>query len=141
MRAVFRGGLGLMVWLYQRSGGKIGGQVQGLPVLLLTTTGRRTGQPRVNPLGYFEHAGAYVVAATNAGFAKHPAWYHNLTSNPHVAVQIGDRRFSATATPADPALRRQLWAELEQRAPGYAPYERRTKREIPVILLRPEAPA
>jgi len=137
LKTLFRTMLSLIVWLYRRTGGRIGGTMQGLPVLLLTTTGRKTGRQRVTPLGYLEHDGAYVVIASNAGFDKHPAWYHNLKSHPQVALQIRDRQLTAIAEPADPSLRAQLWARLVELAPVYAAYEKRTTRVIPLVLLQP----
>jgi hypothetical protein len=74
LKALFRSMLSLLIFLYQRTDGRIAGTMQGLPVLLLTTTGRKTGKQRITPLGYLEHDGAYVVIASNAGFDTHPAW-------------------------------------------------------------------
>jgi deazaflavin-dependent oxidoreductase (nitroreductase family) len=129
--------LSLLIFLYQRSNGKIAGTMQGLPVLLLTTTGRKTGKQRTVPLGYLEHDGAYVVIASYAGADNHPAWYHNLISQPQVMLQIRDQQMAAIAEPANPELRQQLWAKLVERAPGYEAYQKRTTREIPIVLLRP----
>ena len=137
LKALFRSLLSIFVFLYQRTGGKIGGHMQGLRVLLLTTTGRKTGKKRTTPLGYFEHDGSYVIIASNAGFDTHPAWFHNLRSNPQVALQIQDKQLAAIAEPAAPELRKQLWAKLVELAPGYQAYEKRTTREIPLIILRP----
>jgi deazaflavin-dependent oxidoreductase (nitroreductase family) len=130
----------IMVWLYRLTGGRFGGQVQGLPVLLLTTTGRRSGKQRVAPLGYFEHEGAYVVTASNAGFDPNPGWYHNLKNKPQVMLQIRRKRLPALAEEAGPQLRKELWEKLVALAPGYRAYQTRTTREIPIILLKP-APA
>lgn len=137
LKALFRFMLSLLIFVYQRSDGRIAGTMQGLPVLLLTTTGRKTGKQRITPLGYLEHDGAYVVIASNAGFDTHPAWYHNLTSQPQVMLQVRDQQMAAIAEPADPMLRQQLWARLVERAPGYGAYQKRTTREIPIVLLRP----
>jgi len=134
---IFRFFMAIYVYLYRLSGGKFGSQVQGLPVLLLTTTGRRTGKKRTTPLGYLEHEGSYVVTATNAGFESQPAWFHNLKSQPQVALQIGNKQLTAVAEPANPTLRQQLWAQFVEKAPGYGAYPARTTREIPVVLLRP----
>ena len=136
-KALFRSILSIIVFLYRRTGGKIGGTMQGLPVLLLTTTGRKTRKQRTTPLGYFEQDGSYVISASNAGFDTHPAWFHNLKSNPHVTLQIGDKQLAALAEPAAPELRQQLWSKLVKLAPGYLPYEKRTTREIPMVVLRP----
>jgi F420H(2)-dependent quinone reductase len=124
------------VWLYQLTKGKIGGRVQGLSVLLLTTTGRRTGKKRITPLGYFERDGYYVICASNAGADSHPGWFYNLKSHPQVELQIRDQHLAAVAEPADPTLRQQLWDELVKRSPGYGAYEKRTTRIIPMVLLR-----
>jgi F420H(2)-dependent quinone reductase len=134
---IFRYFLAIYVFLYRLTGGKFGSQVQGLPVLLLTTIGRKTGKERVTPLGYLEHNGSYVVTATNAGFDTHPAWFHNLKTNPKVELQIGNKQLVAIAESANPTLRHELWTRFVERAPGYGPYETRTSREIPVVLLRP----
>jgi F420H(2)-dependent quinone reductase len=137
LKAFFRTFLSLFVWLYQRTNGKFGGKIQGLAVLLLTTTGRRTGKKRTTPLGYFEQDGYYVITASNAGSDSHPAWFYNLKSHPQVMLQIRDKQLTAIAEPANPTLRQQLWAELVKRAPGYGAYEKRTTREIPIVLLQP----
>ena len=134
---IFRYFLAIYVFLYRLTSGKFGSQVQGLPVLLLTTLGRKTGKERITPLGYLEYQGAYVVTATNAGFDTHPAWFHNLKSHPQVALQIGNQQLTAIAEPANPTLRRQLWNKFVERAPGYGSYETRTAREIPIVFLRP----
>jgi len=137
LKVLFRSIFSIFVVLYQRTGGKFGGNVQRLRVLLLTTTGRKTGKKRTTPLGYFEHDGGYVIIASNAGFDTHPAWFHNLSSNPQVTLQVQDRQLAAIAEPADPELRKQLWAKLVELAPGYKAYQKRTTREIPLVILRP----
>jgi deazaflavin-dependent oxidoreductase (nitroreductase family) len=134
---IFRFFMAIYIFLYRLSGGKFGSQVQGLPVLLLSTIGRKTGKKRITPLGYLEHEGFYVITATNMGFDAHPAWFHNLKSHPQVALQIGNRQLTAIAELANPTLRQKLWAKFVERAPGYGAYEKRTTREIPVVLLRP----
>jgi deazaflavin-dependent oxidoreductase (nitroreductase family) len=141
MKTFFRIFLAFNVWLYQRTNGKFGGKVRGFPVLLLTTKGRKTGKERITPLGYFEYEGSYVVSASYAGLDVHPAWFHNLKSNPKVALQIRDKHLTAMAEPADPTLRKQLWDKLVELAPSYGPYEKRTTREIPMVLLRPVSEA
>ncbi len=134
---MFRFFLGIYVFLYRLTGGKFGGKVQGLGVLLLTTIGRKTGKQRITPLGYFEEDGCYVITASNAGKDRNPAWFHNLKDHPKVGVQIGNKQVTAMAEIANPTLRQRLWADLVKRAPSYASYEKRTSREIPMVLLRP----
>jgi deazaflavin-dependent oxidoreductase (nitroreductase family) len=141
LKFLFRAILPLFVWLYQRTNGRFGGKVQGLPVLLLTTVGRRTGKKRIAPLGYFEQDGYYVVTASYAGSDHHPGWFHNLRSNPWVGLQIRDKQLSAIAEPADPKLRQQLWDKLVEIAPGYGAYQKRTTRVIPMVLLQPASRA
>lgn len=107
-------------------------------MLLLTTVGRKTGKARTRPLGYFMDGDHYVVVASNAGLDHHPAWYGNLAANPGATVQVMDRRIRVRAETADPAERRRLWAELMRIAPAYGNYEKRTDREIPLVVLHPE---
>ncbi len=137
VKSLFRGFLAIYILLYRLTGGKFGGKVQGLGVLLLTTTGRKTGQPRTTPLGYFEAEGNYVIIASNAGSDRHPAWFHNLRNNPHATIQINDRTFEVSAELAGPDQRGLLWARLVEIAPAYANYAKKTRREIPLITLRP----
>ena len=134
---IFRFFMAISISLYRLTGGKLGGKVQGLPVLLLTTTGRKTAKKRITPLGYIEHDGSYVITATNAGFETQPAWFHNLKSQPRVALQVRDKQLTVVAEIATRTLRKQLWAKFVERAPGYGAYEKRTTREIPIVLLRP----
>jgi F420H(2)-dependent quinone reductase len=124
-------------FLYRLTSGKFGGAVRGTPILLLTTTGRKTGQKRTLPLGYFEHDGGYVIIGSNRGMDTHPAWFHNLKSNPCAAVQVKDRQFEVRAEVAGPEKRSQLWARLMEVAPSYADYTKTTRREIPLAILRP----
>jgi deazaflavin-dependent oxidoreductase (nitroreductase family) len=123
--------------LYRLTGGSFGGRVQGLRVLLLTTTGRKSGARRTTPLGYFEQDGAYVITASNAGFETHPAWFHNLRANPRATIDVADRRLEVTAEVAGPADRGRLWQRLLELSPGYGQYAQRTRREIPLVRLRP----
>lgn len=122
--------------LYRWTGGFIGGNAGGMPTLLLTTTGRKTGQPRTVPLPYFAEDGVLAVVASFAGSANHPAWYTNLVANPGVEVQLQRRRFGATATTASGEQRAGLWERIVSRAPMYGEYQKMTEREIPVVLLR-----
>ena len=129
--------LSIYVFLYRLTSGAIGGQMAGLPVLLLTTTGRKTGQPRTTPLGYFKQDGNFVLIASNGGADRNPAWFYNLKSNPQVTLQIGNKQLAAKAEPVDSEQRTQLWTELVKMAPAYEQYTKRTKREIPLIIVQP----
>jgi deazaflavin-dependent oxidoreductase (nitroreductase family) len=111
--------------------------MRGFKVLLLTTTGRKSGKTRTAPLGRFDYDGGYLVVASNAGLPTHPAWYYNLKSNPRVTVQVLDQVMPATAEVLSGEARAQAWRQVIATAPSYAAYEKRTTREIPLILLRP----
>jgi F420H(2)-dependent quinone reductase len=133
----FRVFTGIHAFFYRFTGGKLAGKVQGLRVLLLTTTGRKTGKARTTPLGHFEYDGGYVIIASYAGFDTHPAWFLNLKSNPRATIQVGNNRLDVLAEIAGPDKRAQLWAQLIELAPGYAGYATKTNREIPIVILRP----
>ncbi|HXF81602.1 MAG TPA: nitroreductase family deazaflavin-dependent oxidoreductase [bacterium] len=111
-----------------------------MPVLLLTTRGRRSGQPRTNVLTYLPDGGALVVIASNGGAPRHPHWFLNLRAHPEAQVEIGGRRRSVRAREAEGPERDRLWALVVQRYGGYAVYQRRTRRRIPVVVLTAAAP-
>jgi deazaflavin-dependent oxidoreductase (nitroreductase family) len=124
--------------LYRLTGGRMGKRVIGLPNFLLTTTGRKTGLARTVPLPYFEHPEGFMVVASFAGNPNNPAWYENLVANPNVEVQMGSRRFRATATPASADERPALWQRVITEAPLYADYQPLTTRVIPLVIIRPQ---
>lgn len=123
--------------LYRASGGRLGGRIVGSPVFVLVTTGRRSGAERHTPLLYLPDGDDMVIVASNGGTASHPAWLLNLQADPHASAILGDRRMSVTAAEAAGDDKRRLWERLVQMYPGYAGYQRRTDREIPVVRLRP----
>ena len=123
------------VRLYRLTGGRFVGHVGKAPILLLTTTGRRSGQPRTTPLLYLRDAERLAIVASFGGHPKHPVWYLNLTANPAVTVQVGREKFSATANTASAEERERLWPQLVELYSGYAGYQEKTAREIPVVLL------
>jgi deazaflavin-dependent oxidoreductase (nitroreductase family) len=122
---------------YRLTGGTIGGTIAGLPMLLLTTIGRRTNQLRTAPLLYGRDGDDLVIVASNGGAAKHPTWLLNLQARPRVLVQIGAERFVVDAQQASPHERDRLWPLMVGLYPMYAQYQARTERPIPVIVLRP----
>ncbi|HEY4346931.1 MAG TPA: nitroreductase/quinone reductase family protein [Gaiellaceae bacterium] len=130
-------GGGLHILLYRTSGGRIGGRIQGLDVLLLTTTGRRSGKLRTAPLCYLPDGDDLVVVASNGGMAWYPAWWLNLMSTPRATVEIGRIHRSITAREASAEERQRLWAEITARIPSYLKYEQRTTRPIPLGILEP----
>lgn len=135
MNAVIRFAVWIYTGLYRLTNGKIGGTIVGLKVLLLTTTGRKTGRQRTKPLCYFVEGQDVVIIASNGGADKHPAWFLNLKSDPRVGVRINGAQFPATAEVSDPKTRQKLWQKLISLSPYYTKYGDKTKRRIPMILL------
>ena len=127
----------ISVFLYRLTGGKIGGHMQGLSVLLLRTTGRKTRKERITPLGYFTQDGDYVITASNAGSGKNPGWFLNLRANPRVTIEVNDRQVEAQAEVATAEKRSALWSRLISLSPAYANYARKTTRQIPLVILHP----
>ena len=121
--------------LYKWSGGRIGASLMGLPVLLLTTTGRRSGQPRTSPLMYLPRGDDFVVIASYLGEPRHPFWWTNLVANPSASVQIGSRQYRVTAREAEGREREDLWRAVVAKTPDYDEYQKRTTRRIPVVVL------
>jgi F420H(2)-dependent quinone reductase len=134
-KAAKRNGMKLAVWLYRRSGGSIGGKMRGAPVLLLTTTGRRSGRAWTTPVMYRYDGDRLVVVASNGGADQPPAWWLNLRANPGATVQIGKETFPVTAMETTPEERKRLWPLVVETYGGYADYEKKTSRQIPVVLL------
>jgi deazaflavin-dependent oxidoreductase (nitroreductase family) len=120
---------------YLETGGQDGHIWEGVPTLLLTTTGRRSGQSRTTPLIYGRDGERYLVVASRGGAPAHPAWYENLVAQPAVQVQVMADRFAARARPASPAERPALWKKMAAIWPPYDEYQARTMREIPVVVL------
>ncbi len=125
--------------LYNLTGGRIyTGRVEDpVGLLVLTTTGRKTGQPRSVSLVYIKSGSSFVISASNAGRDKHPGWYFNLLSNPQVTVRLKDQQIEAVAEVADSKQRNQLWEQLVKASPMFARYPKLTSREIPMVLLHP----
>jgi deazaflavin-dependent oxidoreductase (nitroreductase family) len=111
------------------------GPFVGRPLLLLTTVGARSGQSRTTPLVYTRDGERYVVIASKGGAPTNPAWYHNLRAHPTVTIEVGEERFDADASVAEGAERRRLYDQHAALMPGFADYERRTDRIIPVVTL------
>lgn len=109
-----------------------------MPVLLLTTTGRRTGKPRTTPLTFFRDGANLVVIASNGGADRPPDWSLNLQQNPRAAVKIGTDELNVEARTASPEERDRLWAGITATYSGYARYQIKTAREIPVLILKPQ---
>ncbi len=124
--------------MYRWSGGRLGGIVRGVPVLLLTTTGRKTGVKRTVPLVYDVQDGAYIVASSNAGHWE-PAWLLNIRSDARVRVEVGRESFMAKADVIEGEAGRQLWDEYEKLHPSYPAYRASRGVDFPMVILRPTA--
>lgn len=124
--------------IYRATGGRVGGRAWGLSILLLTTTGRKTGRLRTTPLCFLPDGANLVVVASNGGLAWFPAWWLNLLQQPRATVQVGRSRRAVVARPASSEEWTRLWAEITTIAPGYLAYQRRAGREIPLAILQPE---
>jgi F420H(2)-dependent quinone reductase len=127
----------LNVPLYRISGGRIGGHVAKAPVLLLTTTGRRSGQRRTAPVVYLADGERLVVIGSNAGHSRAPAWSLNLKANPDAEVEIGRRRRRVRARVAEGEERADLWRKHNEQYSGFDEYEARTGRDIALFVLEP----
>lgn len=122
------------------SGGRLGGRVAGMPVVVLTTTGRTSGKPRTAPLTAIEHEGHTYVIASKGGDDRHPAWYLNLVANPDVTVQRSGRTEAMVARVLSPEEKAEVWPVVTRTYKGYAAYQKRTDRQIPVVELVPAPP-
>jgi deazaflavin-dependent oxidoreductase (nitroreductase family) len=120
---------------FRANGGKVGGNFEGAPLLLLHTTGAKSGLPRVSPMMYQAVEGGWAVFASYAGLDVHPAWYHNLKANPEASIEVGTESIDVTARELAPDERTPVWEEQKRRYPGFAEYEKKTERVIPVVLL------
>lgn len=120
---------------FRANGGRVGGYFEGSALLLLTTTGARSDRQVVSPVMYLEDEGRHIVIASNAGADRHPAWYHNLTARPEVTVEVGTETFRAKAVVVEGEERDRLYARMVEREPGFAEYQAKTTRRIPVVAL------
>jgi deazaflavin-dependent oxidoreductase (nitroreductase family) len=125
-------------FLYQKTDGKVGGKfLQGAPVALLTTTGRKTGEPRVSPLLFLREGNRIVLVASKGGSDTHPMWYLNLKANPKVSVQIRDEVLQLTARDATEEERARYWPKLVEMYSSFEDYRSWTNRVIPIVICDP----
>jgi deazaflavin-dependent oxidoreductase (nitroreductase family) len=124
-------------WIYKLTGGKQGGTFKKAPVALLTTTGRKSGQPRVSPLLYLRDGDRVIVVASRGGSDNHPLWYLNLKADPKVTVQIKDDVLHLTARDATDDERATLWPKLVDMYPDFDDYQSWTERKIPIVVCEP----
>jgi deazaflavin-dependent oxidoreductase (nitroreductase family) len=123
--------------LYRRTGGRIGGRFRGAPCLLLTVTGRKSGQPRTAPLMYGRDGDDYVIVASKGGMPKPPVWWLNLKNNPTAEIEVGSERHRVTAEEIEGEERERLWKLMTGIYPSYDSYQKKTSRVIPVVKLHP----
>lgn len=129
--------IALNVWLYRASGGRVMGRMGRAPILLLTTTGRKSGRKRTVPLLYLQDGGSFVIVASFAGSPTHPAWYLNLEATPKVELQVGSQKLAGVARRASAEDKARLWPSLLAIYPQYADYQKRTTRDIPLVIVAP----
>lgn len=136
-----------MIEEFRQNRGRLSGPFEGAPVLLLHHLGAKTGAERINPMMYQRVGNSYAVFASAAGRERHPAWYHNVRAHPNTEIEIADTGTGTgvstvlvQARVAAPQEREPIWATQKQRYPGFADYESKTQRIIPVVLLEPHAP-
>jgi deazaflavin-dependent oxidoreductase (nitroreductase family) len=120
---------------FRANQGVVGGQMKGMPVMLLTTTGAKTGRSITKPLVYTRDGDRVVIVASFAGGPHNPPWYHNLLKNPVATVEIGTDRFQVKASPTSGEKRKRLFAQHAAMMPIFNDYEKKTSREIPVLVL------
>ena len=124
---------------FRSNEGRVGGQFEGAPLLLLHSTGAKTGAERVNPMMYQRVGDAYAVFASKAGAPTNPDWYHNLVANPDATIEVGTETKPVRARVAQGDERSRIWETQKERYPGFAEYEQKTTREIPVVILEPRS--
>ncbi len=122
---------------FRAKGGRAGGMLEGMPLLLVHHTGAKTGIKRISPLAYQAVEGGYAIFGSKGGAPTHPDWYHNLVANPAVSVEVGTENFPAQARVTEGEEREQIWAQQKADYPQFAEYEAKTDRQIPVVVLEP----
>jgi deazaflavin-dependent oxidoreductase (nitroreductase family) len=120
---------------FRANEGRVGGNFEGAPLLLLHSTGARSGQERVNPMMYQAVGDDFAVFASKAGADTNPDWYHNLVAHPEASIEVGTETLEVTARVLDVDEREPVWQTQKSRYPGFADYETKTSRVIPVVLL------
>ena len=120
---------------FRANNGKVGGRFEGGTLLLLHTTGARSGVERINPLAYMQDGERFIIIASKGGAPTNPDWYYNILANPAVTIEVGSEHFPARATVAEEPERTRLFEQMATQMPGFAEYQRNTSRTIPVIVL------
>jgi deazaflavin-dependent oxidoreductase (nitroreductase family) len=125
---------------FRSNEGRVGGPFEGAPMLLLHTTGARSGAERVSPVVYAEDGDRWVVFASKGGAPTNPDWFHNLRAHPDATIEVGTDTVPVVARAAEGDERERLWSRQKERMPGFADYEQKTTREIPVVVLERREP-
>jgi deazaflavin-dependent oxidoreductase (nitroreductase family) len=136
-RLVLKLGSGAHAGVYRATGGKLFGRMGKSPILLPNTVGRKSSKKRTSPLLYVMDGEDFVIIASKGGAPAHPAWYLNLKANPDATVEIGDREVRVRAEEADPEEKARLWQKMVEMYPAYEDYQKKTEREIPLLVLHP----
>ena len=137
-RTIWRTGNRVSVWVYRKSGGRIGAKAKGgSPVLILTVDGRKSGKPFSNPVAYFERAGGWLVVGSAGGLPQEPQWFKNLRATTSAVVELGDRRRDVTVRVLEGTERDDAFAQVLVENPGFGAYETKSGRAMPVALLMP----
>ena len=138
MKKVIRLANNIHVALYRISGGKVANKIANLPVLLITTYGRKTGKPHTNPVVYLHDGQDYLVSASMAGMDSNPAWYFNLKDRPDIKIKVGNQSLNVHAMIVKGEERNRLYEKFKASSPNFSKYEKSTSRLIPVIRLIPK---
>lgn len=137
-KPLVRAGTAMSNGLYRVSGGRLMGKVRGIPVLLITVAGRKTGDKHTNPVLYLEDDGTYVVTGSGAGSTQEPQWFKNLRRTDQAEIEVGRRHLPVSVEIAEGAEREVLWQRLLVRAPFFADYQKKVERQIPMAVLTPK---
>jgi F420H(2)-dependent quinone reductase len=138
LRTLGRGANALNSSLYRASGGRLMGKLRGMPVLLITVAGRKTGVKHTNPVMYLEDDGRYVLTGSGAGSVADPQWFQNLRSTHEAEIETGRRKLAVSVAVAAGEQRDILWKKLVARAPFFADYQKKVERQIPMAILMPK---
>ncbi len=133
----FRRFMDLQVYFYRRSGGKRMNRVRGMPILLLTTIGRKSGKHRVTPVMYIRDGDNYVVTASNNGARENPGWFSNLQADPKITIEVDGSTKNVIAYKASAEEKGRLWPQFVDKAPFFGGYQKKTTRDIPMVILDP----
>jgi deazaflavin-dependent oxidoreductase (nitroreductase family) len=133
-----RRGNAFNTWVYRRSRGRRMGKIKGLPVLLLTVRGRKTGVPHTVPVTYLREGASWIVIGSAGGMPEEPQWFRNLRATERAVVEVGADRHDVTVAVANPELRDELWQRVIAVAPFFEGYQKKASRVIPIALLTPQ---